>query len=182
MTLPILETDRFQLRPLVEDDEALYVSIYTNDVLMRYVGEPMMESEARRAFRAFLRSNRYGDLRRSCCWVIEQGADALETVGLLALTPHPGAAEIGVMILVPWQSRKVAQEAIGFMSGYLFGQGVWDGTFSRHVRDNEAGAGVMRRLGFREMVHVPGGTGFRGWEMDRGEWMRRKAAAAGVDK
>lgn len=182
MTLPTLETYRFHLRPLIENDEDLYVSIYTDDVLMRYVGEPMVAADARRAFLAFLRSNGYAELRRSCCWVIEQGSAARETVGLLALTPHPEAAEIGVMILAPWQSRKVAQEVIGFISGYLFEQGAWDGTFSRHVRDNEAGAGVMKRLGFREMTHVPGGAVFRGWEMDRGEWMRREAAAAGAGK
>jgi RimJ/RimL family protein N-acetyltransferase len=182
MTLQTLETERFHLRPLAESDEALYVSIYTDGALMRYVGDPMTAADAQRAFRAFLRSNQHGDLRRSCCWVVEHGRERQETVGLLALTPHAAAAEIGVMILGVWQSRKVAQEAIGFLSGYLFDHGVWSRTFSRHLRANEAGAGVMRRLGFREMEDVPGGANFRGWEMARDEWRQHNIQATGVDK
>lgn len=181
MTLPTLETSRFCLRPLEERDASLYRSVYMDESLMRHVGDPMTASDALRAFHAFLRSNRYGDLRRACCWVIEHGAER-ETVGLLALTPHPTAAEIGVMVLAPWQSRKVAQETIGFLSGYVFDHAIWNSTFSRHVRANEAGAGVMRRLGFNEMAHVPGGEGFRGWEMAQDEWVRRKAVATGIEK
>jgi RimJ/RimL family protein N-acetyltransferase len=173
MSLPTLETRRFHLRPLAEQDEALYVSIYTNEALMRFVGEPMAHEDAVRAFNAFLHSNQRGDLRRACCWVIGHGAGAQETVGLLALIPHPDAAEIGVMVVEAWQGRKVAQEVIGFLSGHVFQYGGWLRTFSRHVRENEAGAGVMRRLGFREMELVPGGARFRGWEMARDEWKER---------
>lgn len=177
MTLPVLETERFVLRPLLQADEALYVSIYTDAALMRFVGEPMTPDDAARAFEAFLRSNQKADLRRACCWVIEHGAAARGEVGLLALIPHEDRAEIGVMVVADWQGSKVAQETIGFLSGHLFRHGIWPAAFSRHVRENEAGAGVMRRLGFREMDHVPGGTGFRGWELTCGEWMERTAAA-----
>lgn len=180
MTLPTLATARFRLRPLGEQDEALYVSIYTDEALMRHVGEPMVASEARRAFQAFLRSNRHADLRRACCWVIEHGGDDSDVIGLLALAPHPDAAEIGVMVQAPWQGRKVAQETIAFLSGHLFEQAAWPRTFSRHARDNEAGAGVMRRLGFRAMADVPGGVAFRGWEITRDEWTRRMAAQTGA--
>lgn len=180
MTLPTLATERFRLRPLAAQDEALYVAIYTDDALMRHVGEPMTASDARRAFDAFLRSNAHADLRRACCWVIECGGNDSEVVGLLALSPHSGAAEIGVMVLAPWQGRKVAQETIAFLSGHLFEEGAWPRTFSRHARDNDAGAGVMRRLGFHAMAEVPGGSAFRGWEMTRDEWMRRFAAQAGA--
>lgn len=177
MTLPVLETARFVLRPLAEADEALYVSIYTDAALMRFVGAPMAADEAARAFRAFLRSNRQADLRRACCWVIERGgAGVPDTVGLLALIPHEGRAEIGVMVVAGWQGSKVAQETIGFLSGHLFRHGIWPAAFSRHVRANEAGAGVMRRLGFRDMDDVPGGAEFRGWELTRGEWKERMAA------
>src|SRR5689334_10346935 len=124
MMLPTLETERFRLRPLAAQDEALYIAIYTDQTLMRYVGDPMPISDARRACHAFLRSNQHGDLRRACCWVIEHAVEDAETVGLLALTPHPDAAEIGVMILMPWQSRKVAQETIGFLSGHVFEQAI----------------------------------------------------------
>ena len=177
MTLPILETGRFHLRPLLEKDQALYVSIYTNEALMRFVGEPMTPGDAVRAFSAFLRSNRHGDLRRACCWVIEHDGPAREAVGLLALIPHSNAAEIGVMVLQAWQGRKVAQDVIGFLSGHVFQDESWTRTFSRHLRENEAGAGVMRRLGFREMEDVPGGARFRGWEIAREEWEGRHSVA-----
>jgi RimJ/RimL family protein N-acetyltransferase len=154
----------------------LYISVYTDAALMRFVGEPMTDDQAARAFAGFLRSNSAGDLTRACCWVIESanGARAGEgAVGLLALMPHEGRAEIGVMVRASWQGCKVAQETIGFLSGHLFAHGVWSSTFSRHVRENEAGAGVMRRLGFREMTEVPGGARFRGWEMNHREWSQR---------
>lgn len=178
--LPTLLTSRFQLRPLAGPDEPLYVSIYSDGALMRFVGEPMTPLGAAEAFKAFLQSNRRADLQRACCWVIEEREGDASTVGLLALIPHVAAAEIGVMVLGGWQGRKVAQETIGFLSGYLFQHTEWTRTFSRHVRANEAGAGVMRRLGFHEMEDVPGGEAFRGWEMTRGEWLGRGCATPEV--
>lgn len=176
MTLPTLHTSRFRLRPLAGSDEPLYVAIYTDAALMRFVGEPLTREQAAKAFASFLHSNKAGDLARPCCWVIErtsgQGLEE-EVVGLLALIPHAGRAEIGVMVRAAWQGSKVAQETIGFLAGHLFRHRVWPSAFSRHVRENEAGAGVMRRLGFREMADVPGGAGFRGWEMTRQEWSER---------
>lgn len=175
MTLPTLHTHRFRLRPLAVSDEAFYVAVYTDAALMRFVGEPLTAEQAAKAFRSFLHSNKAGDLTRACCWVIESMSEDVEQseVGLLALMPHPERAEIGVMVRAAWQGSKVAQETIGFLSDHVFSHRLWPGAFSRHVRENEAGAGVMRRLGFREMADVPGGTGFRGWEMTREEWSER---------
>ncbi|HEY1034134.1 MAG TPA: GNAT family N-acetyltransferase [Pseudoxanthomonas sp.] len=174
--LPTLVTSRFQLRPLAYRDEDFYVSVYTDEALMRFVGQPMTPTSAADAFRAFLKSNARGDLRRACCWMIEQPGDDA-AIGLLALIPHSDAAEIGVMVSGAWQGRKVAQETIGFLSAFLLRHSDWTRTFSRHVRDNEAGAGVMRRLGFSEMRDVPGGIAFRGWEMTRAAWRERDGIA-----
>ena len=132
--LPVLTTSRFRLRPLERRDQAFYASVYTDEALMRFVGEPMTQA----------------------------------------------AAEIGVMVIDAWQGRKVAQETIGFLSGYLFDHSGWRRTFSRHVRANDAGAGVMRRLGFREMQEVPGGSAFRGWEMTCEAWRVREDATGRV--
>lgn len=178
--LPVLMTSRFRLRPLERRDQAFYASIYTDEALMRFVGEPMTQAAAEDAFRAFLQSNRRGDLHRACCWVVEDGAAGPTPIGLLALIPHAAAAEIGVMVVDAWQGRKVAQETIGFLSGYLFDHSGWTRTFSRHVRANDAGAGVMRRLGFREMQEVPGGSAFRGWEMTCEAWRVREDATGRV--
>lgn len=171
--LPTLTTPRFRLRPLTGIDESFYVSIYSNPQLMRFVGEPMTHRAATAAFRAFLKSNERGNLHQACCWVVEDHQDTAERAGLLALLPHTAAAEIGVMVTACWQGRKVAQETIGFLSSYLFLHTSWPRTFSRHIRANEAGAGVMRRLGFHEMEDVPGGDAFRGWEITRSEWLLR---------
>lgn len=173
--LPTLTTSRFRLRPLSLRDEDFYVSIYTDEALMRFVGQPMTPASAADAFRVFLRSNERANLRRACCWMIEVPDTA--TVGLLALIPHADAAEIGVMVSDAWQGRKVAQETIGFLAGYLFRHSDWMCTFCRHIRTNEAGAGVMRRLGFTEMQEVPGGAAFRGWEMTRDAWREREDTA-----
>jgi RimJ/RimL family protein N-acetyltransferase len=175
--LPTLTTPRFRLRPLSLRDEAFYVSVYTDGALMRFVGQPMTPASAADAFRAFLRTNEHGNLHRACCWMIEVPGDETAMVGLLALIPHARAAEIGVMVSEAWQGRKVAQETIGFLSGYLFRHSDWARTFSRHIRANEAGAGVMRRLGFDEMRDVPGGVAFRGWEMTRDAWREREGIA-----
>jgi len=176
--LPTLTTSRFRLRPLSQRDEDFYVSIYTDEALMRFVGQPMTPASASDAFQVFLRSNERGNLRSACCWIIE--VPGAETVGLLALIPHADAAEIGVMVSDAWQGRKVAQETIGFFTGYLFRHSECTRTFSRHTRTNEAGAGVMRRLGFTEMQEVPGGNAFRGWEMTREAWREREGTVRQV--
>lgn len=167
--MQMLETRRFKLKPLDAGDEALYVGIYTDPALMRYVGEPKRLDEAKRSFGLLVES---ADSRQ-LCWVLLEKRAIGSPVGLIALIDHGGRSEIGIMVVADWQNSKVAQEAIEYLTGHAFAQLGRERVFTRHLVENEAGAGVMRRLGFRPMKEPPGGPRFKGWMMERDEWPAR---------
>jgi RimJ/RimL family protein N-acetyltransferase len=164
-----LDSERFHYRPLGEGDRELYIRIYTDPVLMQHVGDPLTITVAENSFQKSCALNLALNSRQYC-WVMidrESGGE----VGLLALIDHNGPAEIGVMVLMPWQNRKVAQEAIRRLTEFSFRECSVSYVFTRHLIANIAGAGVMARLGFLVMSDVPGGDCFQGWGMGRDLWV-----------
>ena len=52
------DTERLQVRPLTEGDEALYCSLYTDVETMRFIAPPLSAGRAARSFHAALRLTR----------------------------------------------------------------------------------------------------------------------------
>ena len=160
------ETMRLQLRPLGEDDEALYCRLYTDPELMRHIAAPMSVEAARRNYRAACLVQSPQKQR----WIITERSTG-EGIGLLGLFAEGAAAEVGVMLLFGSQGRGYAAEAIAAIADRVFAADGMDRLWTRHAPGNGLATGLMRKLGFLcEGMH---GTEQLRWEMQRERWLLR---------
>lgn len=163
----LIETERFLLRRIEPEDEALYVAIHTDAGIMRNAGGAVEESIARAAFDRLLKYAELPDLKQHA-WVISSRVEPPnQSIGVAAMTAHGADVELGIMVLEAWQSLKVAQEVLAELTRHAFGAHDAQRVFARHLADNLAGAGVMKRLSFELMPDVPGSDKYVGWVMRR---------------
>lgn len=161
----LIETERFLLRRIEPEDEALYVVIHTDAGIMRNAGGAVEESIARAAFDRLLKYAELPDLKQHA-WVISSRVEPpSQSIGVAAMTAHGADVELGIMVLEAWQSLKVAQEVLAELTRHAFGAHGARRVFARHLAENLAGAGVMKRLGFELMPDVPGSEKYVGWVM-----------------
>ena len=90
MRAPPLETARFRLRPLKAHDDGLYIALYTDEEVMRHVGEPMAAVAARSAFDKVVAFSQRTDGRYQAWVVVDRSTD--EEWGLLALVAREGGS------------------------------------------------------------------------------------------
>lgn len=166
---PELHGPRLDLRPLDDDDEALYCAVYTDPESMRLIAAPLSLTAARGAFAAARKANLAGN-PRTAYWALyerQQGA----RIGLLGIVgaADAGDAEVGAMILARWRGLGYAAEAIARLTRYAFATLRLARLHTRHDPANGAAIGLMNRLGFRRMADCGDSVGQR-WELHREHW------------
>lgn len=170
---PELGGPRLWLRPLAPADRGFWCAVYTDPALMRQIGPPLAYAAAERSFRAAVAANAGAEPARAY-WVVNlRVADA--DIGLLGLTgrSESGEAEVGALILPPWQARGHAAEAITLLAQHAFGATSLLRLHTRHAGDNPGAAGLMRKLGFtRIAADATAALGHR-WELLRENWLAR---------
>ena len=168
-----LATPRLRLRSLGPDDEAFYCRLYTDPVLMRYVGTALSQETAERSFRSDCRTET--EARRRWVWVMSErisGAD----LGLLGLTGTGEAAEIGALIVADRQNEGFAAEAIAALVDHAFGALELPMLATRHASANGSAGGLMRKLGFLPAAAEPGAALDCVWRLPRDRWRKSRAA------
>jgi ribosomal-protein-alanine N-acetyltransferase len=168
MSLPCLETARFHLRPLGEDDDELYVALYTDADVMRHVGEPLTLRAASRAFNKVATFNRREDGGYRT-WVVVDRA-TVKTCGLLALVAQQGASEIGALIWPQYHNDGIATEIIRRLMDFAFMECGLDVIFTRHLVANNGAEGLKRKLDFERIPTVGSRDGEVRWERIRQRW------------
>lgn len=171
---PWLDGGSLSLRPLVPGDQALWCAAYTDPLLMRQVGPPLAPAAAERSFRAALAANAGTD-PASAYWIVHARAAAVD-VGLLGLGAgsQPGEAEVGALILAPWQARGYAAEAIALLARHAFAGAALRRLCTRHAGDNPGAAGLMRKLGFNRIAADDTVALGHRWELLREDWLQRQ--------
>jgi RimJ/RimL family protein N-acetyltransferase len=169
MALRVMQTARFELRPLMSSDANLYIALYTNAQVMRHVGEPLTLAAARRSFEKVVASNQCesGEYRT---WVVVDRSTR-DAWGLLALVAREGASEIGALIWPRCQNAGVATEIICRLMDHAFEDGV-ETVFTRHRAVNGGAEGLMRKLDFERTPAVGSWDGVVRWERTRQRWQR----------
>lgn len=170
-----LHTPRLHLRPLRQDDETLYRTLYTDAEVMRHVAEPLTRAAAQRAFAAVMRQLA-AEPPQSRYWILAS-RDTGEDLGLMALVPDredDSSAEVGVLLLGPAQCRGYAAEAIAALADAVFAAPHRQRLWTRHARDNPAAVGLMRKLGFDPMEDAATGPAPVRWQLERGAWTARR--------
>lgn len=114
------ETERLRLRPLQAEDRDLYVRLYTDAAVMRYVGAALSRERAQRAFQAVL-----GQMAQrppvALYWAV-QHSPSEPPFGLSALVfdGDRQSAEAGILLLPQEQGRGYATEVVAALANRTF--------------------------------------------------------------
>lgn len=157
-----------RLRLLGEDDKSLYLFAFTDAGMMRFVGEPVGQDRASRAFRRACALNLESTLR-SRTWIVEVG-QASEAAGLLSVAVQGQSAEIGGMIFPRWQGLGVSGYAFPMGIAEIFSFGAIDQMVIRFRGDNGLAAGLMPKIGFVRISENHPDDGLERWVLSRDEW------------
>lgn len=163
---------RLDLRLMDAGDEALYCALYCDAQVMRYVGVPLTEAAARRAFAATLRIN------AACCWIpsywtmLERHSGT--RIGLVGLVSGASKeqAELGILILPSWQGRGYAADALSMLMRQACAATSLSCLHARHAAGNAAIFSVLTRLGFAHRLTTAGPPFAHHWELCREQALR----------
>tara|TARA_R110001583_G_scaffold189694_1_gene353402 strand:- start:662 stop:1198 length:537 start_codon:yes stop_codon:yes gene_type:complete len=140
-------TERLLIRPLSEQDKALYISLYTDAKIMRNIGEPLSIPAAEKAFARVIKAMSQKQ-PKVITWAIIT-LDSHEIIGLQALNwQSPDIAEIGIMLLRHSNGRLLPEEAIGSIIEYGFNHLALQQINACFAKKNLATARVAKKTGF----------------------------------
>jgi RimJ/RimL family protein N-acetyltransferase len=153
-------TQRLQIRPLAREDEDIYCFLYTDEEMMRFVGEPLSPERAHRSFRKALELSSSRPLTQLFMTVIHQ--ESGESAGVCSIQQvdvRRAAAEVGIMLRPASRDRAIASEALTGLIDVVFESvgalEVWAEIPEAHA----AAAGVLVRLGFSPTAQKAGPPG-----------------------
>ncbi|MFD0726395.1 GNAT family N-acetyltransferase [Lysobacter brunescens] len=151
------ETPRVKARLLCEDDLDLYLALYTDPEVMRYVGPVMGREEAEAQFRKALALNLEdaGRIRYWAAYTVESaGVSPLGIMSAALSWPGRSQVEIGIMLLRHRQRGGLGRLLLTPLIDAIFdeaGFGV-DVVTARHLSQNAAARELFSCLGFSSSV------------------------------
>lgn len=116
-----IETNSLKLRPLCEDDEALYCDLYCDTETMRYIGPPMSRDRAARSFRTALRLTRRQPIEQLFFTILEKATQqSIGICGVQHFDARRNRIEAGIMIAAAWRARGFAKEGLSALVTQAF--------------------------------------------------------------
>ncbi len=152
-------TERLLIRPIQAQDQALYISLYTDAKIMRHISAPLSLQAAEKAFNSTLNvmnkvissavnkaeSNKKAKVMT---WVIVT-LDNQQSIGIQALHwQTDNCAEIGIMLLRQSNGRLLPEEAIGSVLEYGLHHLHLKQIKACYAKKNLATARVAKKAGF----------------------------------
>ncbi|MCW8832880.1 MAG: GNAT family N-acetyltransferase [Colwellia sp.] len=146
-------TERLLIRPLAEQDKELYISLYTDEKIMRNIGSPLSQDAAEKAFDKTIIAMKKTPVK-VMTWAIVN-VDNNEGVGLQALNwQTPEIAEIGIMLLRHTNGRLLPEEAMGALMEYAFNYLSINIITAKYAKKNLATKRFVKKLGFTEIKNA----------------------------
>ena len=146
-------TERLLIRPLAEQEKAIYISLYTDAKIMRNIGEPLSVEAAKNAFDRVLKAMTKKQ-QKVITWAIVT-LDNNECIGLQALNWQSSAlagltetAEIGIMLLRNSNGKLLPEEAMGALMEYAFSHLAINTIHATYAKSNLATKRFVKKLGF----------------------------------
>lgn len=148
-----LETERLRLRPLAENDEALYSRIYSDAEILRHVCAPLLPEQARRSFTAALRHTRARAPREVfVVLTCRAGTENFGICGLRAIDIRRRRAEVGILLSAHARGRGIATEALRALLSRAFEAFLLEEICVEYSQQNNAMVRVAQRVGFESAI------------------------------
>lgn len=149
MTLPILETERFRLRPLRATDSARLFETLSREEPCRYLSRPAFPTLAE--LEAWLFSPTWPGRT----WVAEPRDGAPLAGRFIAVDKdEEGLVEIGYVTAFDRQRQGVARECVTAVIDHLIHTRGYRKIMAEVDTDNEASVRLLERLGFTREAHL----------------------------
>ncbi|MBX3713907.1 MAG: GNAT family N-acetyltransferase [Lysobacter sp.] len=172
------ETPRVKARLLCEDDLDLYLALYTDPEVMRYIGPVMGREDVLAVFEKSLGHNRRLGVR-ALYWRVFDRSNDDASVGLASLVREirdGGAADVGLMLSSDVQRSSLGQHCLAAMIGNCL-SGYWNLGVSeitaRHVESHAAARRLVESLGF--VGEGLDAKGFASWRMRHEAWVTSRS-------
>ena len=162
------------MRRLVESDEALYCSLYTDADTMRYIGEPMSPERAARSFRKALAWSKRQPNDPQFFAIQEKTTQ--QAIGLCAIQPFDAdtqKVEIGMMLRPEARKQGYATEGLTALVTMAFLALPTDAVWVQYSPEHTSAERLVISVGFERCAEGEIGT-VRGakcvWSVDRSSW------------
>ena len=173
--MPRFTTERLLIRPLAEQDKAMYLSLYTDAKGMRNMSEPLTYVAAENAFSKTLIAMEK-EKPQVMTWAIVNQENNL-CIGLQALSWHTpeiaNIADIGIMLSRASNGKLLPEEAMGALMEYAFNYLSVDKINAFYARKNLATQRFVKKLGFvLDAAQQPGNTNNSYQYFDKEKWLQ----------
>lgn len=169
-------TDRLSFRLISPADEHLYLSLYMDDRVMRFISLPMTRDATQARFQRVLESSHSETFKQRVLVAIERTTN--EPIGIISIRPvdgKEGAAEGGIMLIPSAQARGFAAECLAVLIADAFNTLPLSSMFAYTENGNTAVERLLIKLGYlrHEAPHVFNGVALNVWSLRRETWAAR---------
>ncbi|WP_123902478.1 GNAT family N-acetyltransferase [Pseudomonas soli] len=114
-----LKSERLNMRQIIEDDWSLFLALYGDQRVTRYVCETQTQSEVRERFESRLPLWVPGSMHWLCLVMFDPHIrEAIGVTGLKLAEPAGSTAEIGYLLLPQFQGKGYASESLKVVISY----------------------------------------------------------------
>lgn len=149
-----LQTERFTLRPLAEQDAELFKSLYGDKSLMRHIGDVMDEKNMITVFNASLKAMQK-QAPKFYLWVIEENQQALGVAGISAIKAKI-QAEMGIILFRLAHRKQVGPEVLSCLIDYCKEKLQLSQLLTNIDANNLAAIKLAKRVGFEDFHPTAG--------------------------
>lgn len=148
---PSLETERLRLRELTEDDAEGIFACFSDNEVMHYYGQEMIESIEQAIQIVHFFAKNYKE-KRGIRWGIERKGTKgiIGTIGFNQWSPKHKRAEIGYEINANYWRKGYASEAVSKIVSYGFESLDLTRIGAIVFLENEASNNLLRKMGFEK--------------------------------
>lgn len=150
-------TERLLIRPLAEQDKALYCNLYTDTKIMRNIGAPLCQQQAEKAFNLTLKAMQKNQ-PKLMAWAIEN-IEKQKVIGIQALSWQKATAqkktstiesepEIGIILSREMNGKLYPEEAMGALMEYSYNYLSVKKINAFYAKKNRATHRFVEKLGF----------------------------------
>ncbi|MHC9509581.1 GNAT family N-acetyltransferase [Kangiella sp. M94] len=167
----LFNSPHFNYRLISPSDSEEFIRIYTNDILMQHISDPISEAEAVSLFDRFLRLNDSSD-QKHYLFAIED-TTTLNLLGFCGVNAKMNErasrlkiGEIGVMMKEEAIGKGAGTEALNALVNYCFNKLGYDKLIGPPSSNNIASIKMLEKAGFKKETVLKSHLTIKGEQID----------------